>query len=443
MKIGYLTFGRDDLSYGLALCLSKLGGHELYRVTPKTAGFVDVLLFSIFWFEHSFLLAEFLRQANIDKAQKNRPRIIIGGFNTFNPLHLLPYADAVVVGDGEGVIANVVNGDYSAANVLTDDKKTVSYGVEALESFCHDVNDIGRIELARGCKFNCKFCAVKHLKPYREMPIASIKQAIRSTKCKRIALFAPEPTTHKDNDEITKACIRANKTRLDSDVRLDRIEKRDGGSARHDSTPRVGIEGISERLRKSVNKGYTDAFIIEKVRQFMADGHKGLFMYFILDLPGEEEEDWQSFGGLVLQMNELPNAEKFVLVPSPSVFMPTPGTPMGCDGINWERPYKQKWEGFFGKGQGRVWDVMMAERSRVFGPHMRLLQMMATRAGTEFKPVEEELSKKGAIAIKTRLMITDKTEIDRILGRDGLIDAYTSPRKEGPWDIVQFPTKAT
>jgi hypothetical protein len=44
MKIGYLTFGRDDFGYGLALCLSRLEGHEVYRITPKTAKYVDVLL---------------------------------------------------------------------------------------------------------------------------------------------------------------------------------------------------------------------------------------------------------------------------------------------------------------------------------------------------------------------------------------------------------------
>jgi len=52
MKVGYLTFGRDDFSYGMALCLSRLKDVELFRVTPKTAKYVDVLLFSCFWWEH-------------------------------------------------------------------------------------------------------------------------------------------------------------------------------------------------------------------------------------------------------------------------------------------------------------------------------------------------------------------------------------------------------
>jgi hypothetical protein len=35
MKVGYLTFGRDDFSYGMALCLSRLKDVELFRVTPR------------------------------------------------------------------------------------------------------------------------------------------------------------------------------------------------------------------------------------------------------------------------------------------------------------------------------------------------------------------------------------------------------------------------
>ena len=84
MKIGYLTFGRDDFSYGLALCLSRLKDVELYRVTPKTAKYVDVLLFSCFWWEHIYLLADFLRKAGIKKSDTVRPQIIVGGFNTFS-----------------------------------------------------------------------------------------------------------------------------------------------------------------------------------------------------------------------------------------------------------------------------------------------------------------------------------------------------------------------
>lgn len=192
MKVGYLTFGRDDFSYGMALCLSRLKDVELFRVTPKTAKYVDVLLFSCFWWEHIYLLADFLRKAGIKKSDQKRPRIIVGGFNTFNPVPFLAYCDAVVCGDGEGIIGQVVNGDYSADSVLTDNKKSAKWcNVNPLIGFCHDTNGIGRLEIARGCKAKCRFCAVSALKPYREVPLDEVEVAIKTTKAKRLAMFSP------------------------------------------------------------------------------------------------------------------------------------------------------------------------------------------------------------------------------------------------------------
>ncbi len=432
MKIGYLTFGRDDFGYGLALVISKLQGHEVYRVTPKTCKCVDVLLFSVFWWEHFYLLADFMRRAGMKKSDSKRPRILVGGFCTFNPVPLLAYCDAVIVGDGEDVINQAVAGDYSADSILTDCKKSVTWGTaENLTPFVHETNGIARIELARGCKFACRFCAVKHLKKYRELPVDSVKEALRKTKLKRVSLFAPEPTMHSQDDDVTALCRRYDKTRVDSDVRLDRLPKR------ADSVPRVGIEGISYQLRKSVNKGYTDDFIIDAVEKCIISGRKGLFMYFILDLPGETEADWDSFKELITRIGTIKGSEKFLLKPSPSVFMPTPHTPMQGDEIHWDRDYSGKWQSFFGRGKERKWNVLMAERSRVFSPHMRLLSMMATRGGNEFFDVEHVLASKKIISVVSgRPCVRDKKALERELSKRNLIQSYCGKRTTGPWNIL-------
>jgi radical SAM superfamily enzyme YgiQ (UPF0313 family) len=442
-KLGYLAFGRDDFSYGLALCLSRMEGWEKFRVTPKTAKYVDVLLLSCFWWEHIYLVADFMRKAGISKLDKDRPLIVIGGFNTFNPFPFLAYADAVVCGDGETVINEAVKGDFASDYILTDGKTSGSWcSNPILTGFAHDTNGICRLEIARGCKAKCKFCAVSHLKPYREVPLNEVEKALKTTKAKRVAMFSPEPTFHTDNNALQELCRKYGKTRLDTDVRLDRIQHRhmDGGVLRS------GIEGLSERLRKSVRKPYKNEFIIESVRSALAQGRTGMFFYLILDLPGEQECDFAEFVEMLHGIEKIPGCEKLVLVPSPSVFMPSPHTPMEYDKINWDRDYGEKWYRLFRAhglkdGVNKPWKFQMAERARVFGPAARVLSMVSTRSGNEFFEVENALTRNKLISINKDGRVSCK-KIDgllKVLEPFGGVDKYCGEYapETAPWKKVR------
>lgn len=429
MKIGYLTFGRDDFGYGLALCLDKIKNHEIYRVTPKTAKYVDVLLFSCFWWEHIYLLADFLRRSGIRKDKG--PRVIVGGFNTFNPVPFQAYSDVIVCGDGEDVLSAVLSGD---------DPGLVWYNSNPVNAFSCVTNNVTRLEVARGCKYRCRFCAVAHLKPFREVNILEIEPLIKNAKTKKISAFSPEPTLHSKNTEITELCHKYGKTRLDTDVRLDRIGKRhdDGGLLR------CGIEGFSERLRKSVNKSYSNDFIYESVKKAIVNKRPGMLFYLILDLPGERKEDFEEFKTLLHRIEEIPGCENFLLVPSPSVFMPNPHTPMEYDEIHYDRDYITIWRHLFrdevGSGE-RPWKFMMAERARVFSPAMRVLSMLSTRSGEEFAEIEFELAKTKTIGISGgRLKCNSERGLIHILGKYGGVEKWCGRRDEttAPWKVLKF-----
>lgn len=430
MKIGYLTFGRDDFGYGMALCLNQLKNHELYRVTPKTAKYVDVLLFSCFWWEHIYLLADFLRRADIKLSDENRPRIIVGGFNTFNPAPFRRYADIIVCGDGEKIIRDVIDGHDPGFKWHNNDD---------LIGFSHVTNNVTRLEVARGCIYKCRFCAVSHLKPFREIDIDLLSPLIKNAQTKKISAFSPEPTLHSKNAEITDLCHKYKKTRLDTDVRLDRISKRhdDGGLLR------CGIEGVSERLRKSVNKGYSNDFIYQSVKKGIENKRPGMLFYMIMDLPGECDEDFNEFTELLHKIESIHGCENFLLVPSPSVFMPNPHTPMEYESINWERDYQSKWKYLFRpKGYGdRPWKFQMAERARVFSPAMRILSMLSTRSGEEFIEIEKELSSKKIIGISGGRVKCNS--LDKLLGalkKYGGVEKYCGryTKDTAPWKAVTF-----
>jgi len=437
MRIGYLTLGRDDFGYGLALVLDEISKqHEVYRITPRTARLVDWVVFSAFWWEHIYLIADFLRKAGIRLDDTSRPRIVVGGIATQNPVPFLSVADYVVVGDGEGVLPRLLSGEIPDC-VLTKEKTRVSANTcDSLRPFSHETNGIGRIEIARGCKFACRFCGVTWWKPYRELGLDGVREAIRNTSVSRVSLFAPEPTIHSHDDRITVLAHNYGKVRVDSDVRLDRVLKRD------DSVPRVGIEGISERLRRLVGKPYRNEQIVDAVRGLITSGRRGMFWYIILDLPGESEDDWMEFKTLLERVGSLDGAERFVLKPSPSVFMPAPHTPMQYEGIHWDRDYRAKWASVFGRGDERQWGVIMAERTRIFSPEMRVLSMLSTRGGNEFGEVERALTASGSVGISAgRVTVKSKIDLLRVIDKFGGPERWCGKMtpESAPWKIVTAP----
>lgn len=443
MKLGSVALGRDEFAYGLALCLDDVRSHKHYRITPKTAKLVDWLFFSCFWWEHLYLLADFMRRAKLNRTQTQRPKIVVGGMATVNPVPFKAYADYVVVGDGEDVLPRLLKDDV-AGNIYTDRTDRVKYGVAAnLRPFCLDNGKIARVEIARGCRFRCRFCAVAHHKPYRELALDDLKTLLKTTRTKRVSLFAPEPSLHSQHDAINELCARQGKTRTDTDARLDRLEHARG-------TPRFGLEGLSERLRRSVAKPYTNGQVIDAFRKALIRGCREVWAYLILDLPGENETDWAEFRDLLAQIGELPGASDLAFKPVANVFLPTPGTPMANDGIHYDRDYRQQWADFFGRGQKKqAWKLKMVENQRIFGPGMRLLSMLAMRAGQEFADIETEATRKGAIAITAgrtdyraspkRLVVKSLDKLLQVLDHYGGVDRYCEPRTDASWQCVDFP----
>ena len=430
MNVGYMTFGRDELCYGLEQVLRPLRSkHDVRPVDWRTMAWADVVYVSVFWWEHVWAYHDVLLRANWRVGQ--RPRVVVGGFNTANPWVFHNWADAIHVGDGE----------ECAERLLTDrcehcfDGGPILWHNARLAPILHVTNGIGRIEIARGCKYACRFCQVSWQKAYREADkdavLGLIRQAARSG-ISRVALFAPEPHTAKNEAVYNIECKARGLHRLDSDTRWDNV------GPERSAPPRIGVEGISERLRASVRKPISDEQIIDIVARHSRSGGRRVFMYLILDLPGEGPEDYEAFGDLLRKIDEIPGLSDadFSLCPTPNTFMPAPHTPLAWERIHADIDYRQVWGAMFRRGSGqRPWKVKIAERTRIYRPQARILSMIATRGGAESPDLMRRLLRDRLVEVSdgriTRIDSRIYTEVDH--GRY----CGTYEKGQGPWEIVR------
>lgn len=352
MKIGYWGFGKESLAYGLQICLEslRLYGYDSQAIPAESVQKEkpDILLFSLYWWEHYYEYIRYLAIAGIDPSSPS-PVLIVGGQNiTMNPAPLADYFHYAVIGDGERVIVPLVNAierktDPSGLPGVWNPKSQNSVIMQNVStlSICPIVLHINppqtRIEIARGCKAKCRFCALSHIKPYREVLFQEIEHCIKTATTRQVGIFAPDRSSHSAYPEIVAALKKSGKVDCAADVRLDHIEK-----LKSVDRVRFGIEGLSERLRHACGKKMNDERLCSLLKILVAtpsakkENHTTCDAYWIVDLPGERPSDWEDMAALFDKMGEvLPPT--FVFSAIPNIFNPNPQTGLQWAGIRlWE-----------------------------------------------------------------------------------------------------------
>lgn len=442
MKIGYVTFGKDDYGYGISYIL-KINNIDAKRASLKTAKEFDILLFSIFWWAHVYRFVKFCVDAGIGN-KRDKPHIIVGGFNSFNPHVFFPWAHQVVVGDGEDVIKSAVSMNQHES-IFTGKEKSVIYANADISknNYVYDHTDIARIEIARGCKYKCPYCQLTYLKPYREVHFNSVCSAIDSVDKKRVALFAPNGMSHKNYDQIAEYAREKGLSNIASDVRYNEIN-----DFKNNNTARMGLEGLSYRLRKSVTKPITDDKFIELIktrsRQCRDNGLRpSLHTYFILDLPGETDHDWLEFNELLDKVDSVDGINDFTWIITGNVFMPGPHTPYESESIHIDRDYSKKWKAALSdRNRLKPFNFTLTGRHSVFSPYSRLLSMIATRGGPEsseiiYNIVSNEKLKKSLVGRWEKSLSVLIRFLKNYGGAERYIEKYDDDSKM-PWKVVKM-----
>jgi radical SAM superfamily enzyme YgiQ (UPF0313 family) len=169
--------------------------------------------------------------------------------------------------------------------------------------------DLFLTEVARGCLWGCRFCAAGFVqRPYREVDLETLRGEVRKgiAAGQRIGLVGPDTSDHTGLDPLTCFIGEQGGTFSPSSLRVDAIDETlsrrmaEGGERSITIAPEAG----TERLRRVINKDFTDDRIVQAAEAALSQGMQHVKMYFLCGLPTEEEEDVLGMARLALRIRE-------------------------------------------------------------------------------------------------------------------------------------------
>lgn len=407
-----------------------------------------------------------------EKRTDGHPLVITGGGCTFNAEPLAAFVDVMVLGDGEDVVPELLGlmatgreegwsrsrlvremdglaGVYvpsffghddagriipteSQGNVekrLVLDMNQVQFPTRQVVPFGKPVHDRFSVEIARGCTRGCRFCQAGMIyRPVREREVDTLAQIIdkglAGTGSEELsflslstgdfsaleALFLSSYShCRQEQVSISLPSLRVGSVSEDLMRLMSRI--------RHTGMT-LAPEAGTQRLRSVINKGVTEAELLEHTATAFRLGWQQVKLYFMIGLPTETHEDLDGILDLCLKVagSAGPRAKRLQITAAVSPFVPKPHTP-----FQWERqiptaeveerigylrsifrPYRKlklKWhhshmtylEGIFSRGDRKLAPVLEAAYAKgalftSWSDHLRLEPWMESCAEAGIDP---------------------------------------------------------
>lgn len=371
------------------------GGYPLFSLeSHRPLGDFDVVGITLpYELNYTTVLAVLaLGRIPLETEQRSgRPLVIGGGPATANPEPLAPFFDALVIGDGEEVLPEILavvsdwkdqrrdsrrelllrlaqlRGVYIPSlyrvTYLPDgrvarvepeeegvpprvtrrvvaDLDRIYFPSRLIVPFGEVIHDRAMLEVMRGCTRGCRFCqAGTYYRPVRERSLAVLKEQAREllehTGQEEISLVSLSTADYSQAELLCRDLLDTYAGQRVSvslpSLRADSFSVKLAELVRQ--VRRGGItlapEAGTQRLRDVINKGVTEEDLYQAVEAAFSAGWDRVKLYFMIGLPTETEEDLQGIADMAGEVLRLgrPRSRRAQVTVSVSTFVPKPGTP--------------------------------------------------------------------------------------------------------------------
>jgi radical SAM family uncharacterized protein len=422
--------------FGLESC-EPLGSFDLVGITlPYELTYTNVL--------EALDLAGIALYA-ADRAE-GAPLVIGGGPCAYNPEPVAPFFDAILIGDGEEAVVEIVAAHCAAiaaggsraeavASLATIEgvyvpsihvpsgtraaaplvRKRLISDLDAHRSpvcpvvpYMDVVHDRVALEVLRGCARGCRFCQAGMVyRPVRERSADSIvRDAVAALTCtgyEEVSLTSLSTADHSElPDVLRRLSRRLEAGGISISVPSLRVDSFSPELARLLSGGRkTGLtfapEAGTQRLRDVINKNVTQEQLLKTTRKAFSSGWRRVKLYFMLGLPTETDDDIAGIGSLVARVlgvarEATPPAERggIRVGVSVSTFVPKAHTP-----FQWE-PQLSTEEVRRRQGLLRASMPRKGVELSWHDPDVSFLEGILARGGREVSAVVEGAWRRGA-----------------------------------------------